>query len=185
MISTFFSLSQVYYPVRHHLIQHVISSIQRLGFTTNATIEQKRLAVDLCEIVIKWESHRASEAEENSTDIAKMQLLQLNADRRRISSSSSSSSSGASAGAQGLTPQQLQIQQQQQQQQQALEAARPLDKTHCDSIVNFLLRLACQQVICAMLILYYLVFTSSLVYRSTTLRPARVLLRTSSSLAVA
>ena len=36
---------KVYYPVRHHLIQHVVSSIQRLGFTATATIEQKRLAV--------------------------------------------------------------------------------------------------------------------------------------------
>jgi len=37
---------KVYYPVRHHLIQHVVSSIQRLGFTATATIEQKRLAVE-------------------------------------------------------------------------------------------------------------------------------------------
>ena len=46
---------KVYYPVRHHLIQHIVSSIQRLGFNATATIEQKRLAVDLCEIAIKWE----------------------------------------------------------------------------------------------------------------------------------
>ena len=52
---------KVYYPVRHHLIQHVVSSIQRLGFTATATIEQKRLAVDLCEIVIKWEIQRIRE----------------------------------------------------------------------------------------------------------------------------
>ncbi len=52
---------KVYYPVRHHLIQHVVSSVQRLGFTATATIEQKRLAVDLCEIVIKWESQRVKD----------------------------------------------------------------------------------------------------------------------------
>ena len=46
---------KVYYPVRHHLVQHIVSSIQRLGFNATATIEQKKLAVDLCEIAIKWE----------------------------------------------------------------------------------------------------------------------------------
>ena len=54
---------KVYYPVRHHLIQHIVSSIQRLGFNATATIEQKRLAVDLCEIAIKWEVQRARDHE--------------------------------------------------------------------------------------------------------------------------
>ena len=54
---------QVYYPVRHHLIQHIVTSIQRLGFTATSAIEQKRLAVDLCEIVIKWEMQRVRDEE--------------------------------------------------------------------------------------------------------------------------
>lgn len=29
---------KVYYPVRHHLIQHMVNSIQRLGFTPNVSI---------------------------------------------------------------------------------------------------------------------------------------------------
>ena len=58
---------KVYYPVRHHLIQHVVSSIQRLGFTATATIEQKKLAVDLCEIVIKWEMQRIREENEGDS----------------------------------------------------------------------------------------------------------------------
>ena len=49
---------KVYYPVRHHLIQNIVNSIQRLGFNATATIEQKKLAVDLCEIAIKWEVQR-------------------------------------------------------------------------------------------------------------------------------
>ncbi|TRY61639.1 hypothetical protein TCAL_16280 [Tigriopus californicus] len=59
---------KVYYPVRHHLIQHIVSSIQRLGFTATATIEQKKLAVDLCEIVINWEKHRVKEESEANAD---------------------------------------------------------------------------------------------------------------------
>lgn len=49
---------QVYYPVRHHLVQHMVSAMQRLGFTPSVTIEQRRLAVDLSEVVIKWELQR-------------------------------------------------------------------------------------------------------------------------------
>ena len=49
--------------MRHHLIQHIVTSIQRLGFTATSAIEQKRLAVDLCEIVIKWEMQRVRDEE--------------------------------------------------------------------------------------------------------------------------
>ncbi|KAG5262544.1 hypothetical protein AALO_G00276250 [Alosa alosa] len=49
---------RVYYPVRHHLVQHMISAMQRLGFTPSVTIEQRKLAVDLAEVVIKWELQR-------------------------------------------------------------------------------------------------------------------------------
>lgn len=49
---------KVYYPVRHHLVQHMISAMQRLGFTPSVTIEQRKLAVDLAEVVIKWELQR-------------------------------------------------------------------------------------------------------------------------------
>ncbi len=52
---------RVYYPVRQHLVQHMVSSIQRLGLTTNATIEQRKLAVDLAEVIIKWEFQRVRE----------------------------------------------------------------------------------------------------------------------------
>jgi hypothetical protein len=51
---------RVYFPVRQHLVQHMVSSIQRLGLTPNATIEQRRLAVDLAEVIIKWEFQRVS-----------------------------------------------------------------------------------------------------------------------------
>lgn len=48
----------MYYLVRHHLVQHMISAMQRLGFTPSVTIEQRKLAVDLAEVVIKWELQR-------------------------------------------------------------------------------------------------------------------------------
>uniref|UniRef100_A0A0K2TN82 Transformation/transcription domainassociated proteinlike [Nasonia vitripennis] n=1 Tax=Lepeophtheirus salmonis TaxID=72036 RepID=A0A0K2TN82_LEPSM len=123
---------KVYYPVRHHLIQHVVTSIQRLGFTATATIEQKRLAVDLCEIAIKWEMHRVKEeggesdgfapspgvkrpSFEGSPDPKKMKLPSM----KSVASPSSTTSSKS-------------------------DAHKPLDKVHSDAIVNYLLRLACQ-----------------------------------------
>lgn len=57
---------QVYYPVRHHLVQHMISAMQRLGFTPSVTIEQRKLAVDLAEVVIKWELQRIKDQQVSS-----------------------------------------------------------------------------------------------------------------------
>ena len=56
----------IYYPVRHHLISHIVSSVQRLGFTANAQIEHKKLSVDLAEVVIKWELERIREEQEGA-----------------------------------------------------------------------------------------------------------------------
>lgn len=61
-------LLQVYYPVRHHLVQHMISAMQRLGFTPSVTIEQRKLAVDLAEVVIKWELQRIKDQQVGKSD---------------------------------------------------------------------------------------------------------------------
>lgn len=46
---------KIYYPVRHHLIQHMISSMHRLGFSMNGQLEHRKVAIELAEIIIKWE----------------------------------------------------------------------------------------------------------------------------------
>lgn len=43
---------KVYYPVRHHLVQYMVNSIQRLGFSPTASLEHKRLAVELAEVIL-------------------------------------------------------------------------------------------------------------------------------------
>lgn len=49
--------------------------MQRLGFPPNASIEHKKLAVDLAEVIIKWELHRIKQderdvkAEESEEDL--------------------------------------------------------------------------------------------------------------------
>jgi transformation/transcription domain-associated protein len=121
-------MPQVYYPVKHYLIQHISNSISRLGFAATATIEQKRLAVDLCEIVIKWELQRVKEELElEPTTPGQLQTKRLSTD-------------GVGGGAGGDPKRKFSGGAQ----KQVCDATRPLDKTHCDAIVNYLLRLACQ-----------------------------------------
>ncbi|PKU33619.1 transformation transcription domain-associated protein isoform x1 [Limosa lapponica baueri] len=91
---------KVYYPVRHHLVQHMVSAMQRLGFTPSVTIEQRKLAVDLAEVVIKWELQRIKDQQV----FGRSQSL---------------------PGADALL-------------------SKPIDKQHTDTVVNFLIRIACQ-----------------------------------------
>lgn len=51
------------------LVQHMISSMQRLGFTQSATIDHRRLAVDLAEVIIEWEKRRFKEEQGVETPI--------------------------------------------------------------------------------------------------------------------
>lgn len=39
----------------------MVNSIQRLGFSASATIEHRKLAVELAEVIIKWELQRIKE----------------------------------------------------------------------------------------------------------------------------
>ena len=148
---------QVYYPVRHHLIQHIVTSIQRLGFTATSAIEQKRLAVDLCEIVIKWEMQRVRDEEPQQPPVGREGGLRIESTHsnsipdliiqaqpgpivvgiKRPSSDALSASSGQpepkrKAGGLQKAPEAAAA--------SAPDVNRPLDKVHCDAIVNYLLR---------------------------------------------
>lgn len=116
---------KVYYPVRHHLIQHMVNSIQRLGFSPTATLDHRKLAVELAEVIIKWELHGIKEedgSERNAEEIG---------DRRRLSIMQGSSSAGPSS--QAMLNQKMEP-----------AATKPIDRIHTDAVLNFLLRLACQ-----------------------------------------
>lgn len=65
----------MYYPVRHHLVQHMVSAMQRLGFTPSVTIEQRRLAVDLSEVVIKWELQRIKDQQVGAAALSRWPCL--------------------------------------------------------------------------------------------------------------
>ncbi|XP_051928646.1 transformation/transcription domain-associated protein isoform X2 [Hippocampus zosterae] len=136
---------RVYYPVRHHLVQHMISAMQRLGFTPTVTIEHRKLAVDLAEVVIKWELQRIkdqlpdSEAEGGSSGEGTSGAVKggLSADggtpgqdakRFRVASGTASTVFGRSQAMPGTETM----------------LGKPVDKQHTDTVVNFLIRIACQ-----------------------------------------
>ncbi|XP_032430561.1 transformation/transcription domain-associated protein isoform X1 [Xiphophorus hellerii] len=136
---------RVYYPVRHHLVQHMISAMQRLGFTPSVTIEQRKLAVDLAEVVIKWELQRIkdqqpeSESEatagEGTSGGAVKRGLSLepagtgqDVKRFRTAAGAASTVFGRSQSMPGTETM----------------LSKPVEKQHTDTVVNFLIRIACQ-----------------------------------------
>lgn len=114
---------RVYYPVRHHLIQHMVTSVQRLGFTPNASIEHKKIAVDLAEVIIRWEVQRIKESQ---TGTGGDQDMIVDIPQTEGPSTPASSTSGTIVKT-----------------EKPSDIGKPIDKQHADSIVNFLLRMAC------------------------------------------
>ncbi|XP_072275172.1 transformation/transcription domain-associated protein [Pyxicephalus adspersus] len=134
---------KVYYPVRHSLVQHMVSAMQRLGFTPSVTIEQRKLAVDLAEVVIKWELQRIKDQPDSDMD-------------------ANGSGEGGSSGAGGVKRSMTDASQEVKRfrtatggistvfgRSQSLPGAdavitKPIEKQHTDTVVNFLIRIACQ-----------------------------------------
>lgn len=44
--------------MRHALVAHLVNSMQKLGIAVTTSIEHRRIAVDLAEVVLKWELQR-------------------------------------------------------------------------------------------------------------------------------
>lgn len=125
---------KVYYPVRHHLVQHMVNSIQRLGFSPTATIEHRRLAVELAEVIIKWELHRIKdEADKNEAGGSGAITV-----KRPSVEDPSGNKRMAVQSAQGVSPIPIVT--------PRVEpgSLKPIERAHADSVLNFLLRLACQ-----------------------------------------
>uniref|UniRef100_A0A9J8CVD8 Transformation/transcription domain-associated protein n=1 Tax=Cyprinus carpio carpio TaxID=630221 RepID=A0A9J8CVD8_CYPCA len=135
----------VYYPVRHHLVQHMISAMQRLGFTPSVTIEQRKLAVDLAEVVIKWELQRIKdqqpESEADPGSVGEGTSGASGAMKRGMSIDSAQDVKRfrTAAGAVGTVFGRSQS-------MPGTEAllTKPVEKQHIDTVVNFLIRIACQ-----------------------------------------
>lgn len=130
---------KVYYPVRHHLVQHIVNSIQRLGFSPTATIEHRRLAVELAEVIVKWELYRIKEEAETTDPNNSRAIGQQSSTIKRPSADdpsgkrmSSQTTSSGNSPVPVILPR--------------IEpgSTKPIERTHADAVLNFLLRLACQ-----------------------------------------
>lgn len=124
---------KVYYPIRHHLVQHIVNSIQRLGFSPTATIEHRKLAVELAEVIIKWELYRIKDeseaADSNSSNKSAVSIVK----RQSISDESSNIKRLTTPTSSGMPLTSSKT-----------ETMKAIDRIHSDAILNFLLRLACQ-----------------------------------------
>ncbi|KPJ11920.1 Transformation/transcription domain-associated protein [Papilio machaon] len=125
---------KVYYPVRHALVAHMVSAMQRLGFSTTATAEQRRLAVDLAEVALKWELQRIRDHAHDDTlvvatspsgAVKRMSVDESGGEARKALNTGWASPQASTS---RLEP----------------DAAKPLDRAQVDIVVNLLLRLACQ-----------------------------------------
>ncbi|XP_054624115.1 transformation/transcription domain-associated protein isoform X1 [Dunckerocampus dactyliophorus] len=137
---------RVYYPVRHHLVQHMISAMQRLGFTPTVTIEQRKLAVDLAEVVIKWELQRIKDQQpESEADVGPSgEGTSGGAVKRGLSADAATAGQDvkrfrAAAGAASTV-----FGRSQSMPGTETMLTKPVDKQHTDTVVNFLIRIACQ-----------------------------------------
>ncbi|XP_048245320.1 transformation/transcription domain-associated protein-like isoform X4 [Haliotis rufescens] len=134
---------KVYYPVRHHLIQHMVNSLQRLGFTANASIEHRKLAVELADVIIKWELQRLKDDQELPGGVIEpaqdvTQALAQNIPVKRSASiDSPQQADKRSRHSSGAVSQESST-------RSNSDVTKPVEKQYCDAVVNFLLRIACQ-----------------------------------------
>lgn len=136
---------KVYYPVRHQLVQQMISSMNRLGFSPNGSIDYRKLAVELAEVVIKWELQRIKEETDGPSEedpIVTTEKVANNGSVKRTLQDDDMRKKQAVGDVPGpsstvstvvIAPQ-----------PRGEEYSRPIDRNQCDSALNFLLRLACQ-----------------------------------------
>ncbi|KAJ1522938.1 hypothetical protein ONE63_002077 [Megalurothrips usitatus] len=132
---------KVYYPVRHALVQNMGDSIQRLGLNPTATFDQRKLAVDLAEVIIKWELQRIKEEAEAQEQNLMAGMVKRpstedpnETNRKRLAlGNGSSPSTSVATGSETTAPATVEP-----------GSTKPIDRQHADAVINFLLRLACQ-----------------------------------------
>uniref|UniRef100_A0A3Q2QU59 Transformation/transcription domain-associated protein n=1 Tax=Fundulus heteroclitus TaxID=8078 RepID=A0A3Q2QU59_FUNHE len=137
---------RVYYPVRHHLVQHMISAMQRLGFTPSVTIEQRKLAVDLAEVVIKWELQRIKDQQVDcrSEPVAAGEGTSGGAVKRGLSLESAGTGQDVKRFRTAGGPASTVFGRSQSMPGTESLLTKPVEKQHTDTVVNFLIRIACQ-----------------------------------------
>lgn len=97
---------KVFYLIRHSLINHLIGSFQKVGLATNSQPENRTLAIDLTETILRWEAQRMRDTELAHTDTHRAQYEAMLVKHP--------------------------------------DMLRPFDKHVADCLLNFFVRIACQ-----------------------------------------
>nr|CAD7586473.1 unnamed protein product [Timema genevievae] len=132
---------KVYYPVRHHLVQNMVNSIQRMGFSPSAALDHRRLAVDLAEVIIKWELQRIKDEAEAAETRSGTPTPSGAVKRPLCSEEIAAIVEGARKRHAVITGTML---------APAVISkldpliSKPIERIHADAILNILMRLACQ-----------------------------------------
>lgn len=112
---------KVYYPVRHGLIQHMVDAMQRMGMSNS--VDHKKLSVELADVIVKWELQRIkNEGDSTFEEPAPKKMAVAN-----LNSNGESSSQPVQEDLTSL-------------------AAKSIEKTHVDAVINFLCRFACPNI---------------------------------------
>ena len=132
---------KVYYRVRHQLVQQMIPSMHRLG--TSVSVDYRKLAIELAEVIINWELQRIKEEkeielipDEIKCEGVKRLSSQDDESRKRQAIGENEPQSGSSLQIDTMAPSKAIV----------AESAKPIEKAHCESVLNFLFDLACQLV---------------------------------------
>ena len=105
---------KVYYLIRHSLINHMISSFQKVGLSAGSTPENRQLAIDSTEVILRWEAQRVRDVQLCQTNMSELSPSQI-------------------AEVQSLESLHL----------KHPDMLKPFDKNVADSILNFFIRNAC------------------------------------------
>ncbi|KAM3719228.1 Transformation/transcription domain-associated protein [Dirofilaria immitis] len=114
---------KIYYNVRHQMLQVILNGVQRL-MLAQGTLENRRTAIDVCEMVIKWEQWRIKQTEE----------LEKTSE---ISKQSQTETVGCPSLQQQPPSLGFQVQN-----KDAENIHRPIEKVHIDHVVNMLVKLS-------------------------------------------
>ncbi|KAK6104161.1 FAT domain family protein [Brugia pahangi] len=115
---------KIYYNVRHQMLQVILNGLQRL-MLAQGTLENRRTAIDVCEMVIKWEQWRLKQTEELEKGLETSKHPQIET-TESLSGHQQSSSSSLS----------------QVQNKDIENIHRPIEKVHVDHVVNMLVKLS-------------------------------------------
>ncbi|EJD75551.1 FAT domain-containing protein [Loa loa] len=115
---------KIYYTVRHQMLQVILNGVQRL-MLAQGTLENRRTAIDVCEMVIKWEQWRLKQTEELEKG--------LETSKQSHTETAGSPSGHQQSSSSGLS---------QVQNKDVESIHRPIEKVHVDHVVNMLVKLS-------------------------------------------